>query len=78
MGACRVANAVTVGSVTATTLLLLGAINPPQKWPKPTAGLTRCQGLHPSLLQALHFKQRYKQAHPPSYGVVSSANTRKN
>lgn len=65
-------------ALTATTLLLLGALSPPQKWPKPMAGLTRRQGLHPSLLQVLHFKQRYKQACPPSYGFASSANTRNN
>lgn len=63
--------------LTAATALLLGAIKPPQKWPKPMTQLTRHQRPRVSLLQVLHFK-KYKQTCPPSYSFVSLASSRNN
>lgn len=63
-------------ALAAATVLLVRAIKPPQKWPKPMTQLPRRQRPRVSLLQVLHFSQRYKQTHPPSYSFVSLANSR--
>lgn len=65
-------------ALTAATVLLLGAIKPAQKRPKSVTQLIRCQRPCVSLLQVLHFRRRYKQTCPLSYGFVSLANGHKN
>lgn len=65
-------------ALAATTVLLVRAIKPPHKWLKPMTQLPRRQRPRVSLLQVLHFNQRYKQTHPPSYRFVSLANSLNN
>lgn len=65
-------------ALAAATVLLVRAIKPPHKWLKPMTQLPRRQRPRVSLLQVLHFNQRYKQTHPPSYSFVSLANSRNN